>query len=84
MNSGVFYLNQTEGYGPGHSLSENSEELEEAGFSICFIPCQNKDHQVRDTILQGFKKNRSARTQRVSMALAPGISTPGREAFVYD
>ena len=46
--------------------------------------------QVRDTFLQGFKKNRPAHTQPDSMALAPGKTVlskkyqhwrPGKEAF---
>ena len=79
-------MNQTEGYGPGHSLSENSEELEEAGFSICFIPCQNKDHQVRDSFLQGFKKKTDQQVHSESvwlwhLALA---SQEGRHLFMIN
>ena len=68
-------MRQTEDYIPGDTLSYNSKELLQRSvvFSTVSYLVRGKNvKQVRDTFLQGFKKNRPSQTQPDSMALAPG------------
>ena len=73
-------MSPTEDYSPEDSLSDNSEELLQRSvvFSTVLHLVRTKNlKQVRCTFLRGFKKknkkqNRSAHTQQVSTALAPG------------
>ena len=69
-------MNQTEDYSPRDSLSDNPEELlwRSMVFSTVLYLVRTKNiRQVRDTFLKGLKKKtRSACTQQINMALAPG------------
>ena len=69
-------MSQTEDNSLEDSFSYNSEELllqRSMVFSTVLYLVRRKNiKQVRDTFLQGFPKNRSACTQQVHMALAPG------------
>ena len=68
-------MSHTEDHSPEDSFPDYSEKLLQRSmvFSTALRLVRTKNiKQVRDTFLEGFKKTRPARTQQVSMALAPG------------
>ena len=68
-------MSQTEEYSPADSFSDYAEDLLRRSRAVSTVSCLVRTKsikQVRDTFLQDFRKTRSARTQPVGMALAPG------------